>query len=73
MPPGWETVEKENPVRPRKVRITAAYDADVAKFFRMMGLGYQARMNAVLRAYMLAIQSRVLRSKKNEDWIGNEI
>ena len=37
---------------------TPAYDADVAKFFRTMGQGYQARMNAVLRAYMLAILSR---------------
>ena len=39
---------------------TAAYDEDVAKFFRTMGQGYQARMNAVLRAYMLAILSRAL-------------
>jgi hypothetical protein len=30
-------------------------------------------MNAVLRAYMLAILSREIPSRKNEDWMGNEI
>ena len=52
---------------------TRTYDEDVAKFFRAMGHGYQARMNAVLRAYMLAILSREIASRKNEDWMGDEI
>jgi uncharacterized protein (DUF4415 family) len=73
VPPEWAAVESAHPVRPRKVRINATYDADVAGFFRSMGTGYQARMNAVLRAYMLAIQSRAIASRKNEDWMGNEI
>ena len=57
----------------RRCGSTRAYDEDVARFFRTMGQGYQARMNAVLRAYMLAILSRALPSKRNEDWMGNEI
>jgi uncharacterized protein (DUF4415 family) len=73
MPAAWRWIEGEVPVRPRKVRIHGSYDADVARFFRAMGQGYQARMNAVLRAYMLAILSRALPSKKNEDWMGREI
>lgn len=73
MPKAWRWIEGEVPVRPKKVRIHGSYDADVAKFFRSMGQGYQARMNAVLRAYMLAILSRELPSKKNEDWMGREI
>ena len=73
LPAAWMSVESDHPVRPKKVRINAAYDADVAGFFRSMGQGYQARMNAVLRAYMLAIRSRVIASRKNEDWLGNEI
>ena len=73
IPPGWAAVEGDHPVRPKKVRIHASYDADVAGFFRSMGQGYQARMNAVLRAYMLAVQSREIPSKKNEDWMGNQI
>ena len=73
IPAAWSSIEKDVPTRPRKVRVTAAYDADVAGFFRAMGQGYQARMNAVLRAYMLAVQSRVIASRKNQDWMGNEI
>ncbi len=73
IPGGWLTVEEEHPVRPKKVRITASYDEDVARFFRTMGHGYQARMNAVLRAYMLAVVSREIRLKRNEDWKGDEI
>jgi uncharacterized protein (DUF4415 family) len=73
VPPAWASVETRHPVRPKKVRINATYDAEVAGFFRSMGHGYQARMNAVLRAYMLAIQSREISSRKNEDWMGNEI
>ncbi len=61
------------PVRRRKVRVHAAFDEDVAKFFRQMGHGYQARMNLVLRTYMLAVLSRWLGRRKNEDWMGREI
>lgn len=73
IPPDWHGVEDAAPVRPRRVRINARYDEDVARFFRAMGEGYQARMNAVLRAYMLAVRSRVIRSRKNEDWMGREL
>jgi uncharacterized protein (DUF4415 family) len=73
MPPSWAGIEEAVPTRPRKVRITALYDEDVARFFRIMGQGYQARMNAVLRAYMLAIVGRALKSKRHEDWMGREI
>lgn len=73
MPLAWAGIEEAVPVRPRKLRITALYDEDVARFFRSMGQGYQARMNAVLRAYMLAIVSRAIKSKRHEDWMGREI
>jgi uncharacterized protein (DUF4415 family) len=73
MPFAWAAVESRHPVRPKQVRINATYDEDVARFFRTMGRGYQARMNAVLRAYMLAILSRAIGSKRNEDWMGDEI
>ena len=53
-PKGWDRVDVENPTRPRKVSVTLRLDADMAKWFWRQGEGYQARMNAVLRAYMLA-------------------
>ena len=40
---------REVPVRPKKIRVTAAYDEELVKWFRAMGHNYQARMNAVLQ------------------------
>jgi len=40
--------------RPVKVPVKMNYDADVLEWFRSFGKGYQTRMNAVLREYMLA-------------------
>jgi uncharacterized protein (DUF4415 family) len=54
VPKGWAEVERENPAHPPKTKLTLRLDADVARFFRTQGEGYQARVNAVLRAYMLA-------------------
>lgn len=73
IPPDWHRVEDAVPVRPKRVRINASYDEDVARFFRAMGQGYQARMNAVLRAYMLAVKARVIESQRNLDWKGQAI
>jgi hypothetical protein len=73
MPPAWWTVERDVPVRPRKIRVTAAYDEELVKWFRAMGHNYQARMNAVLKAYMLAMRSREITSRKDIDWKGDEI
>jgi uncharacterized protein (DUF4415 family) len=73
MPPAWWRVERDVPVRPRKIRVTAAYDEELVKWFRAMGHNYQARMNAVLKAYMLAMKSREIISHKDIDWKGDEI
>jgi uncharacterized protein (DUF4415 family) len=38
----------------RKQQITLRLDRDVVEWFKSQGPGYQTRMNAVLRSYMLA-------------------
>jgi uncharacterized protein (DUF4415 family) len=38
--------------RPAKKAISIKLDEDVLAFFRSQGVGYQTRINAVLRAYM---------------------
>jgi uncharacterized protein (DUF4415 family) len=43
-----------------KERITIRVDRDVVEYFRSKGSGYQTRMNAVLKAYVL---SRRLKEK----------
>lgn len=37
---------------PPKEQVTLRLDADVIKWFRSTGVGYQTRMNLLLRAYM---------------------
>ena len=39
---------------PEKQAIYAKFDKDVIEYYKKYGRGYQARMNAVLRAYMEA-------------------
>ncbi len=73
VPRDWHRIEREVPVRARKTRITAGFDADLVKWFRAMGHGYQARMNAVLRAYMLAVVSKEILRRADIDWKGDPI
>ena len=39
--------------RPVKIPVKINYDADVLEWFRSFGKGYQTKMNAALREYML--------------------
>ena len=45
----WEDPDRRSPAR---ARCTVSFDADVVRFFKAMGPGYQPRMNRVLRAFM---------------------
>ncbi len=51
VPEAWATLEEDLDVEERKVRITLLLDESVAKFFRAMGKGYQARINRILATY----------------------
>ena len=41
-----------------KERLTVRFDADMVKWFRSQGRGYQTRMNAVLRSFYEAHEKR---------------
>ena len=71
IPPDWHNIERDVPVRRRKTKITADFDADMVKWFRNMGLGYQARMNQILRTWMLAVISKEIESQSDRDWKGD--
>lgn len=45
-----------------KERITIRIDRDVAEYFRRQGAGYQTRINAVLRAYVVSQRLKEKRS-----------
>ncbi len=70
IPAGWSSLEDKYPPRPRKIRITAGYDEPVAKFFRSYGPGYQAKMNEVLKLYMLARISKKIEATNDRDEYG---
>jgi uncharacterized protein (DUF4415 family) len=49
---------------PGKNMVTIRIDRDVLKWFQRRGKGYQTRINAVLRAYVAAQQSRARRTPR---------
>ncbi|PWR01527.1 hypothetical protein DKT77_15395 [Meridianimarinicoccus roseus] len=51
IPEAWDTLERDVDVAEKKVRVTLLLDESVAKFYRGMGQGYQARINRVLATF----------------------
>lgn len=45
-----------------KQSLTVRYDADVVRFFKSQGKGYQRLMNSILRAYMEDVQQQAAAS-----------
>ncbi len=56
----------------RRTKLTLKLDAEVVKFFRAMGLGYQARMNHALRAWMLSVVERERGGRRGRDAVGGD-
>lgn len=51
VPDAWQTLEADLPLVEKKTKVTLRLDESVAKFFRAMGPGYQARINRLLATY----------------------
>lgn len=62
IPAEWHTIAQER-AQPAKEKVTLRVDADVLRFFRSMGQGHLTRMNAVLRAFMLARLAEVVKAE----------
>ena len=60
LPDGWHSLEDKNPTRPHRKQVSLRVDEDVLRWYRKMGQGYQARINATLRLYMLARVSKAV-------------
>ncbi|WP_050930501.1 BrnA antitoxin family protein [Aestuariivita boseongensis] len=56
-----------HPLEPAKTRVTLRLDADMVRWFRKMGPGYQARMNLILRIYWTALLSGNNHSRFQDD------
>ena len=64
----WENKDRRDANR---TKLTARFDADVVKFFRSMGEGYQQRMNRVLRAYMHMRLAKLVEGPDTTDYVLN--
>ena len=62
IPADWHRIAHEVGPPPKK-QITLRLDEDVWRFFRSMGGGHLTRMNAVLRAFMLARLAEVVKAE----------
>ena len=51
VPEAWHTLEQDVDVAEPKEKVTLYLDRSVAKFYRAMGKGYQARINRLLATW----------------------
>ncbi len=64
VPEAWHTIEADIDVTEPKVKVTLYLDASVAKLFRAMGAGYQARINRVLSTWAQMKIAGLLRERE---------
>lgn len=62
IPAAWHEIAQERQ-QPARAKVTLRVDEDVLRFFRAMGQGHLTRMNAVLRAFMLARLAEVVKAE----------
>ena len=64
IPEAWYTIERDLDVEEKKVKISLWLDESVAKTFRKMGRGYQARINRILATWL---QLKMLDVKREQE------
>ncbi|PJI92598.1 BrnA antitoxin of type II toxin-antitoxin system [Yoonia maricola] len=70
MPREWDEIWHDEDRRdPKRVPVTIRLDADVVKFFKAMGPGYQPRINRVLRAFMHYRLAGILEGPDTTDYV----
>jgi uncharacterized protein (DUF4415 family) len=68
VPAGWSRAHKAAPCHPPKVKTTLRIDREVFDWYRSLGVGYQRRMNEVLRCYMHAMILKHIEQSGDRDW-----
>lgn len=72
IPVAWHEIAQDRQT-PAKTKITLRLDEDVIRFFRSMGQGHLTRMNAVLRAFMLARLAEVVKAEARYEMTAKEV
>ncbi len=70
VPEAWDTLEQDVDVEEKKTRVTLLLDDSVAKFYRAMGKGYQARINRILATFA---QMRIAQVKRLNEMLDEEL
>ncbi len=70
VPEAWDTLEQDIDVDEPKEKITIYLDASVAKFYKAMGRGYQARVSRVLATFA---QMRIAQIKRLDEMMEEEL
>jgi hypothetical protein len=70
LPSAWDEIWEDDDRRdPKRTRVTIRLDADVVKFFKGLGEGYQTRINRVLRAYMHFRLAKLIEGPDTMDYV----
>lgn len=67
IPAEWREVALREPA-PEKEKVTLRLDADVLRFFRLMGQGYQTEINRVLRAFLHSRLAGVVKGPEEQSY-----
>ena len=62
IPDDWDYLEHNFPIQKKKIKVTLYLDEDMLRWFRKLGKGYHARINAILRIYWRGLISGDVRS-----------
>lgn len=70
LPQGWDEIWHDIDRRdPKRVPVTMRMDADVVRFFKAMGEGYQGRINRVLRMFMHYRLAGIIEGPDTTDYV----
>lgn len=65
VPEAWHTIMEDYDCEEPKVKVTLYLDKSVAKVFRAMGRGYQARINRILQTWIQLRAANLLEVERN--------
>ncbi|MEM9436080.1 MAG: BrnA antitoxin family protein [Pseudomonadota bacterium] len=69
IPREWNDIWRGEDRDTKRIRVTVSLDADVVRFFKALGPGYQPRMNRVLRSFMQARLAKIVDGPENEEMV----
>jgi uncharacterized protein (DUF4415 family) len=73
IPDAWHAIDEVAPLHPERVKLKLPLDADLAAWLQALGPDRTWRIEAVLRAFMLAVRCKEIEGRFDRDWKGDPI